>query len=44
LLDYVGEGKYTTCGEVAGISRQLDYPGPCVVAVPEKFHRESVMG
>jgi hypothetical protein len=23
LLDYVRDGKYKTCGEVAGISRQL---------------------
>jgi hypothetical protein len=28
LLDYIGVGKYTCCGEVAGIARQSDYPDP----------------
>jgi hypothetical protein len=34
LLDYVGDGKHTTCGEVAGIARQLDYPEPCLLRFP----------
>jgi hypothetical protein len=34
LLDCVGDGKYTTCVEVAGISSQLDYPEPCVLQFP----------
>jgi hypothetical protein len=31
LVDYVGDGKDTTCGELAGIARQLDYPEPCLL-------------
>jgi hypothetical protein len=34
LLDYVGDGKHTTCGEVNGIARQLDYPEPCLLRFP----------
>jgi hypothetical protein len=32
LLDYVGDGKYTTsCGHVAGVARQQGCPKPCVL-------------
>jgi hypothetical protein len=31
LVNYVGDGKYTCCGEVAGIARQSDYPEPCLL-------------
>jgi hypothetical protein len=34
LVDYIGVGKYTCCGEVAGIARQLDYPKPCLLRFP----------
>jgi hypothetical protein len=34
LLDYVGDGKYTTCGEVAGVPREQGYPGPCLLRCP----------
>jgi hypothetical protein len=34
LVDYVGVGKYTCCGEVAGIARQSDYPEPCLLRFP----------
>jgi hypothetical protein len=34
LMDYVGVGKYTCCGEVAGIARQPDYPEPCLLRFP----------
>jgi hypothetical protein len=39
LLAYVGDGKYTSCGEVAGIARQLDYPEPCVLWFPTIYTR-----
>jgi hypothetical protein len=31
LVDYFGDGKYTCCGEVAGIARHSDYPEPCML-------------
>jgi hypothetical protein len=31
LVDYVGVGKYTCCGEVAGIARQSEYTEPCLL-------------
>jgi hypothetical protein len=34
LLDYVGDGTYTTCGELAGIARQIDYPELCLFRFP----------
>jgi hypothetical protein len=34
LLDYVGDGKYTACGEVTGITRQLDYPESRLLRFP----------
>jgi hypothetical protein len=34
VVDYVGVGKYTCCGEVAGIARQSDYPEPCLLRRP----------
>jgi hypothetical protein len=34
LVSYVGAGNYTCCGEVAGISRQSDYPEPCLLMFP----------
>jgi hypothetical protein len=34
LVDYVGDGKYTCCGKVAGIARQSDYPKPCLLRFP----------
>jgi hypothetical protein len=34
LVDYVGVGKYTWCGEVIGIARQSDYPNPCLLRCP----------
>jgi hypothetical protein len=37
LLDYVRDGTYTTCGEVAGIARQLDYPKPCLLRFPASY-------
>jgi hypothetical protein len=33
LVDYVGDGKYTCCGEVVGIARQY-YPEPCLLRFP----------
>jgi hypothetical protein len=38
LVDYAGDGKYTCCGEVAGISRQLHYPEPCVLPFPTIYN------
>jgi hypothetical protein len=34
LLGYVEDSTYTTCGEVAGITRQLDYPESCLLRFP----------
>jgi hypothetical protein len=34
LLNYVGDGKYTTCGEVAGVAREQGYPEPCLLRFP----------
>jgi hypothetical protein len=34
LVDYIGVGKYICCGKVAGISRQSDYPEPCLLRFP----------
>jgi hypothetical protein len=31
LVDYVGVGKHTYYGEVAGITRHSDYPEPCLL-------------
>jgi hypothetical protein len=38
LVDYVGVGKYTCCGEMAGIARQSDYPGPCLLRFPTIYN------
>jgi hypothetical protein len=37
LLDYVRDGKYISCGEVAGIARQLDYHEPCLLRFPTTY-------
>jgi hypothetical protein len=29
-MDYVGDGKYTTCGHVDGVARQKGYPELCL--------------
>jgi hypothetical protein len=34
LVNYIGVGKYTCCGEVAGIARHSDYPEPCLLRFP----------
>jgi hypothetical protein len=40
LLDYIGDGKYTTCGEVAdvagvaGMAREQGYSDPCLLRFP----------
>jgi hypothetical protein len=37
LVDYIGVGKYTCCGEGAGIARQSDYPEPCLLRFPKIY-------
>jgi hypothetical protein len=34
LVDYLGDRKYTCCGEVEGIARHSDYPKPCLLRFP----------
>jgi hypothetical protein len=36
-MDYVGDGKYTTCGEVAGVAREQGYPEPCLLRFPTNY-------
>jgi hypothetical protein len=34
LLTYVGEGKFATCGHVAGLALQQGCPEPCMLQFP----------
>jgi hypothetical protein len=37
LLDFVGKGKFATCGNVALVAQQQDYPGPCLLQFPSIY-------
>jgi hypothetical protein len=37
LVEYIGVGKYTCCGEVTGVARQSDYPEPCLLRFPKIY-------